>query len=313
MNRPQVSVIISTYNRAHLLPRAIQSVLSQTFQDFELIVVDDGSTDTTREVVEEFMAHDERIFYLWEKNSGGAARPKNAGIQKSQGECIAILDSDDAWMTQKLEKQIAKLEESKNKKVGAVGCDIIVVDLAYGGDFIYRVPHYRDVLKSMLESDTMGTGSAMVYKKDIFDQLGGFDEGLRSGQDREMRIRIAERYDFDFVREPLVRYYVEHDNISTALDIEKREKDWEYLFEKYRKYYQNDPRLWSRKLRYDGTRYILLGDAKKARREFLESLGKNPFNGKSILYLLVSFMGPRFYLRLTRLKLRIRQIVRLAQ
>ena len=91
---PKVSIIIPTYNRANLLPRAINSVLNQTFKDFELIIVDDGSTDNTRKVVKEFEEKDSRIKYIWQENFGGPAKPTNTGLKISKGKYIAFLDSD---------------------------------------------------------------------------------------------------------------------------------------------------------------------------------------------------------------------------
>ena len=107
-----VSVIIPTYNRAKLLKRAIESVLNQTFQDFELIVVDDGSTDDTKEIVKSF--NNQKIIYIYQENFGGAALPKNVGIKMAQGKYIAILDSDDEWLPEKLQKQVTLFERSKN-------------------------------------------------------------------------------------------------------------------------------------------------------------------------------------------------------
>ena len=97
MKNPTVSVIIPTYNRAHLVGRAIKSVLNQTYRDFEIIVVDDGSTDNTKDIIKEFQKKDKRIKYIpYEKNKGGSAA-RNTGIKAAKGEYIAFLDSDDEW------------------------------------------------------------------------------------------------------------------------------------------------------------------------------------------------------------------------
>lgn len=107
-NNPKVSVIIPTYNRAHLIGRAIKSVLNQTYKDFEIIIVDDGSTDKTEEVVKDFK--DERVRYIRrEKNKGGSAA-RNTGIKAARGEYIAFQDSDDEWLPEKLEKQMKAFE-----------------------------------------------------------------------------------------------------------------------------------------------------------------------------------------------------------
>lgn len=298
-----VSVIIPTYNRASLLPRAIESVLGQTFQEFELLVVDDGSTDNTEKVMEAYSKKDARVRYIKQSNSGGPARPKNTGIQRAKGEFIAILDSDDEWMPEKLEFQIKVFSQSNNPKLSVVGCDFLVTENANKKESRYRVPRYGNTLRALLMRDYMGPGSCMLYKRELFDAIGLFDERLRSGQDREMRIRIAESYDIEFSDAYLVRYYVGHDNISTALNLELREKDWEYIFKKYKQYYIQDHKLWSEKLRYDGTRYVLLGKLQKGQRRFLESLAKYPFNVKSFASLFISLFGKKAYEAVSKYKM----------
>jgi glycosyltransferase involved in cell wall biosynthesis len=115
--KPTVSVIIPTYNRAHLIGRAIQSVLKQTYQDFEVIVVDDGSIDNTEEVVKKIQEN--RVYYYkHDKNKGGSAA-RNTGISLAKGEYIAFQDSDDEWLPEKLEKQIGVFN-NQTKNVGVV-------------------------------------------------------------------------------------------------------------------------------------------------------------------------------------------------
>lgn len=248
-----------------------------------MIVVDDGSTDDTKKIAESF----DKVKYIYQDNSGGAARPKNAGIKLAQGEYIAILDDDDEWLPEKLEKQVAYLD--KNKDIDVVGCNYLI-----DGKKEYQIPKYKDVLKRILVTDDMGPGSIMMYRKKVFDELELFDENLKSGQDKEMRIKLASQgYKFGFVREPLVIYHTNHKNISVSLDINEREKDWNYLYNKYKKYYTKE--LYKEKLRYDGTRYMLLGYPKKARKCFLRAK-------KYCLYFL-SLFGVNFYQFLTKIKL----------
>src|SRR4030065_2324353 len=97
----QVSVIIPTYNRANFLKKAIKSVLHQTFKDFELIVVDDGSSDNTKEIVSRFIKDGAKIKYIYQKNSGGTSNPRNVGIAHASGYYLAFLDSDDQWLPEK--------------------------------------------------------------------------------------------------------------------------------------------------------------------------------------------------------------------
>lgn len=297
----KVSVIIPTYNREKFLKRAIESVLDQTFQDFELIVIDDGSNDNTKKIVQKFQNQDNRIKYLWQENSEGAARPKNTGIKMAQGKYIAILDDDDEWFPTKLEKQVQFLE--KHPEINIVGCNYLI-----NGKKEYKIPKQKDVFKEILIADNIGPGSIMVYNKEVFNKVGLFDENLKSGQDKEMRIRLAQEYKFGFIQEPLVNYWVGHDNISSAgLDISEREKDWQYIFNKYRQYYEKDNKLYSEKLRYDGTRYMLLGSLAKARKSFIFSIKKNPLNIKSFLYLFLSLFGTSCYNKFAKIKLWIKK------
>ena len=112
----KVSVIIPTYNREGILGRSIESVLNQTYTEFELIIVDDGSTDNTRQLVENI--HDDRISYYYVKNNSGAAAARNYGIERAEGEYIAFQDSDDYWHSDKLEKQMKVMES--NPDIGFV-------------------------------------------------------------------------------------------------------------------------------------------------------------------------------------------------
>lgn len=302
-----ISIIIPTYNRAKLLPRAIESVLKQTFQDFELLVVDDGSTDNTKEVVIKYARNDTRVIYIKQENSGGASRPKNTGIKKARGEYIAILDSDDEWMSDKLEFQLHHFKQSKNLKLGLVGCDMTVVDVETKEENHYRVPRYTNHLRQLLLRDYMGPGSCMLYRTVVLKEVGFFDEHLKRGQDRDMRIRIAERFDIEFVDNYLVRYYIGHGSISKDVDEKALEEEWDYLFRKYQKYYMEDKKLWSEQLRYEGTRFILSGKIIQSRKRFFASLSKNPFNIKAIVSLFVSFFGKGAYARIAKYKMKLKK------
>ena len=167
----------------------------------------------------------------------------------------------------------------------------------------YKIPKYKDLFKSVLIRDYMGPGSCILYKKGVFDTVGLFDTNLRSSQDREMRIRLSKVYSFNFVNEVLVKYYIGNNNIASALNLEQREKDWDYIFDKYKEYYDKNSSMYSSKLRYDGTQYMLFGKAKKARGKFIRSIRKNPFNIVSILYFFLSLFGFRYYGKIARFKM----------
>jgi len=129
MKNKSVSIIIPTYNGEKYIKRAILSVLNQTFQDFEIIVVDDFSCDNTVKIVRELQIKNPRIKLIClEKNSGGPALPKNKGFEISSGEFIAYLDQDDEWLENKLEEQIKFFNNSKDKKLGLVSCGASLIN-----------------------------------------------------------------------------------------------------------------------------------------------------------------------------------------
>jgi len=308
MNYPKVSVIIPTYNRADLLSRAIESVLNQTFKCFELIIVDDASTDNTKEVVEEIQKRDQRIRYIrLDKNSGAPAHPRNVGIQNAKGEYIAFLDHDDEWLPEKLKKQIELFENSKKKNLGFVGCNALIVDEQDGKKYEYRLPRVENVFRRLLESNFVWSASSVIVKKSVINDIGLFDERLKNADDWDMWIRIAQKYNFDFVPEVLFKYYLHENNTTKLTPLNFKEKDLKIIFEKYRSYYYRDAKIYSNKLRYDGSRYILAGDLEKGRECFIKSIKLNPLNFKSYLYLLISLFGLGFYHDLSRLKMRLRK------
>lgn len=216
MDRNQmVSVIIPTYNRANSVEMSIQSVLDQTWQNFEIIVVDDGSTDNTRQVVEHFS--DDRIRYICMEKNGGASRARNEGIRQTKCEFIAFLDSDDEWLPQKLEKQMQVMLQA-SEKVGLVYCRMR--GCRKDGSFIYcpelsqkKEQLEGNLLGNLVESNVIGT-PAMLIRKKCLDQTGGFDEGLRCLEDWELVLRIAEKWEIGFVDETLVEVHFSDGSVS---------------------------------------------------------------------------------------------------
>ena len=215
--KPTVSVIIPTYNRAHLISRAIKSVLNQTYQDFEVIVVDDGSTDNTEEVIKEFQKKDERIKYVrHEKNKGGSAA-RNTGIKAAKGKYIAFLDSDDEWLPEKLEKQM-KVFENAPAKVGVVYTDMwrtMRNKRKYYFSSPMITPEDGIIYKQALDYKVMNIGiQTAVIKREVFEKVGMFDEKFPRFIDLEFFIRISKHYYFYHLGEPLVNYFDADKGIS---------------------------------------------------------------------------------------------------
>lgn len=217
---PAVSVILPTYNRRHCLPRAVESVLRQTFDDLELIVVDDCSKDDTLAWLDSL--DDPRLRVLrHEVNKGGAAA-RNTGIAAARAPVIAFQDSDDEWLVTMLDRQLARMAE-RGEDHGASYCGKIV----YGRDDRFNFGARRagympaanrkvvegDILDEVLRHAIVST-QTLVVRKDVLDAVGGFDETLRVGLDWELTVRIARHTKFAFVEEPLVMTFLMPDSIT---------------------------------------------------------------------------------------------------
>jgi glycosyltransferase involved in cell wall biosynthesis len=307
MQTPKVSIIIPTSNRAQLLIRAIKSVLNQTFQDFELIIVDDGSTDNTKEIVEQYQKNDSRIKYIWQENSGSPPMPKNIGIKHSQGKYIAFLDSDDEWLFEKLEKQLKLFKQGSNK-LGLVGCDAIIVNEKTTKQWIYHTPKYstKDNFVRLLDGNFVCSTSSTMIKKSVLDDVGDFDENFLFPEDWDLWIRISQKYRIDFVYEPLFKYYFHQRNVSLTSEVHRKIQDYEYLCKKHSKYYLKYPKYLSKKLRFMGSLYCCDKNVTKGREKFSESIKANPMNIKSYLYFILSLFGANFYNKLFSLAVRLR-------
>lgn len=200
-----VSIILSTYNRAALLPRSIASVLGQTYGDFELIVVDDGSQDDSARVVARFA--DERIRYVRLAKNGGLPAARNAGLAQARGAYIAFQDSDDEWLSEKLERQRRELET--HPEAAVVYGDMFRV-CADGRVLYLRSPTI--VRGRLINPQTRYWQSYMLalqpalIRRACFDRFR-FDEGLGTFDDLDFYLRIAQHYEFLHRQEPLVKYY----------------------------------------------------------------------------------------------------------
>jgi glycosyltransferase involved in cell wall biosynthesis len=296
---PKVSAIIPTYNRADLLPRAIESVLGQTLRDLELIVVDDGSTDNTREIVERFAQRDNRIIYLWRQNSGGPAAPRNSGIERATGKYVAFLDHDDEWMPSKLEEQV-RLFEASPPEIGFVACDYLII-IGTGGNSIskYRLPAPEggSLFRTLLENDFIRTATVVMVRKDVFENVGGFDVSLPCGEDTEMWLRIAERYQFASVTNFLAKHY--HHRMNTTLRTPRiaLAESMEAILRTHRSMCERYPGAYSLRLGQVAASYCAAGELKKGRGYYLQSIRFNASNLKSWLSLITSYVFGRIPFR----------------
>ena len=201
---PLVTVIIPTFNRADMLKSAIDSVRRQNFSDWELIVVDDGSTDHTREVVAQFQ---DSIRYIYQKNQGPAAA-RNTGIRHARGRFIAFLDSDDQWLENKLAEQIKVLSAQPEMKIchtdeiwirNGVRVNQKKIHQKYGGWI------YQRCLPLCIISP-----SAVVIHRDVFEKVGLFDETMTVCEDYDLWLRVCHQFPVAFIEKPLIVKYGGH-------------------------------------------------------------------------------------------------------
>ena len=299
---PTVSVIIPTYNRAHLVGRAIQSVLNQTYQDFEVIVVDDGSTDNTEEIIKEFQKKDERIKYIkHEKNKGGSAA-RNTGIKAARGAYIAFLDSDDEWLPEKLKKQM-KFFKNASPEIGVVYTGFIYKDELGGGTSKQHIPKKRGwIFEDILAGNCVGTTSTVIVKRKCFEKAGLFDENLPSCQDWDMWIRLAKECQFDFIEDVLVKYYTHKTRIST--DLEATIKGRAIILNKFYTEFVSRRKTYSQYRFTMGNLYCHARNIKKGQEEFLKAIRLYPFDLKYFVYLSSALFTPDIYMKLARIKRR---------
>ncbi len=209
MGCPLVSVVITCYNYGPYLRSCLESVLSQTYDYYEIVVVDDGSTDCTEEIMSGYLAHP-RITFIRQENRGQAVA-KNVGISQARGDFVAFLDADDLWCAEKLGKQILCFDK---REVGVVYCRSKFMDES-GGELDYEVtgPYLqprRGMVTRWLFYDNFVPFSSSVVRKECFDKLGAFDETLKMGIDWDLWLRISTAYQFDYVDERLIYYRVGH-------------------------------------------------------------------------------------------------------
>lgn len=217
--KPAVTVMICTYNRAELLPRAIQSVLDQNFSDWELLILDDASTDNTKEVVQVYL-HDQRIRYIRHDKNIGLGQNRKAGVAESNGTYIAILDSDDEWTDKsKLRSEVECLE--KDPHLGVIGTFGTVVDEK--GTTLRQLKYHvddQDIRNHILAYDQF-LHSSVVFRKEAIEKTAGYDASLAPAEDYDLILRIGLSYTFANVPKSMVKYLVHAGNSSSN---ERRKK-----------------------------------------------------------------------------------------
>lgn len=287
---PCVSIVIPTYNRAHLIKKSLKSVLNQTYQNFEIIVVDDGSTDNTQEILESF--NENRIKYIKHKQNKGTAAARNTGIKHSKCDFIAFQDSDDEWFPEKLEKEMKAFENS-TIKVGVVYTGLWYVK----NNSKKYVPYPQITKKEGNIHDELLTGNFVsglsVIRKICFEKLGLFNESLPSLEDWELYIRISKYFCFKFIDEPLAAAYCSSD--SASINYSNLTKSSELILEKHFEYFNKNKKILAANYANIGLWAFLDGEKKKSRKYLIKSIRYNPLKLRYLSAFILSFFDKIAY------------------
>lgn len=298
---PYVSIVIPTFNRARLLRRAIQSVLNQTYSNFEIIVVDDCSSDNTEDAVRSI--RDERILYIRHEKNKGAFEARNTGIKAAKGKYIAFQDSDDVWLPEKLDKQM-KVFDSASRDIGVVYTSFWLI---HNSSRTMHPPSdirqtEGNIHEALLEANFVGTPTAVV-RKECFEEAGLF-ENLPRLQEWSLWLKISKRYCFKHINEPLVNAYQQPDSISRNTDayVLARKR----ILEKYFEEISKKPKILKRHYFEIGTLQCLDGEVKEGRNCFFKAIRISPLDAKLLLSTLASIISISVYSKVVAIYLRIK-------
>lgn len=296
---PRVSVIVPVYNGARTLREALQSVLGQTYDRYEIIAVNDGSSDDSMEVLESFGP---KIRVVSLDRNGGQSAARNLGASMARGEYLAFLDQDDAWYAHKLERQVAILDG--NPELGLSYTDVDEMDSegkyrVLGVHAAYAMGHPKSSLVHILIGDLFILPSTVVCRKRWFDAVGGFDGSLSGYEDDDLWIRMWRVCRFHYFPEALTRWRIHPQSSS---ETPRMERSREIFLDKLMRTYGDDPFMRGVVLRrtYNvyrtrGTQLLRRGEARRARRHYWSALRSRPWDGMVLARLSCTFLpAPAF-------------------
>lgn len=290
----KISVIVTTFNRARLLEQAVTSVVCQTFRDFEILILDNNSTDETESIVRRF--GDRRLNYIRHAPLN-ISQARNLGLGKATGEFVAFLDDDDLWLPNKIESQLEVFERGPENLALVYG-GLIRIDDA-GNELSCHAPVLRGmILRDLLKQkdDFTGAASNPMLRKSTVVLLGGYNEQVTTGEDWELYLRLAEKYPIDFTSEPVVKIRCHPgprlgDKLKEAAELEIM------IVEKYKHLFDEDPKLKSFYFQKIGGKFIRVNQSRLGRRYLREAIKTQPVNISVYIQYLFSFLGDGLYRR----------------
>ena len=289
---PQVSAIITTFNRANFLEKAIKSVLGQTYSDFELLILDNSSIDDTQNVVKSFI--DDRIRYIRHQPLN-IAQARNLGVKEAKGEYVAFLDDDDEWLPNKLKAQLEVFKEGDESLGLVYGGFIWMAET--GEDIKKHIPKLRGaILPDLLTQRDAFTGSASnpMLRKSAVEGLGGYNEEVLTGEDWELYLRLSEEYQVDFTEEPVVK--IRHHSGARLGDKLKSAAELELMvMDRYREIFEKNQKLKSFYFQKIGGKFYRSGEVKKGKDYIARAIKIYPANFSAYGQYILSFFGQIFY------------------
>lgn len=298
---PKVSVVIPTCNRPELLKRAIRSVLAQTYQDFEIIVVDDGMKERAKDAALGFA--DPRIRYIQNDVSLGGGGTRNRGIDEAKGEYVAFLDDDDEWLPEKLEKQVAALDSSSDD-VCAAFTGVSLYDEATGEkkfDFRPGISGPADIFDRTIYRCFIWTSALMVRTETLRKER--FDPSFTKNQEWDLQLRLARIGKFFGINETLARLNLlgDDEHMGGRGNIANIAKGYESLLRKHAKEFARAPKAFARQSFILGGLYREMGRFEEMRAKFGDAWRARPAMPAYARHYVLSLLGERVYMVLFRL------------
>jgi glycosyltransferase involved in cell wall biosynthesis len=288
-----VSVLMGSYNHQRYISEAIESVLNQTFRDFELVIVDDCSTDNSRSIIEHYQAKDERVRVFFHEKNMGIAATVNDSLKQVRGEFVCFIGSDDVWFPFKLERQMALIKTHKDKILWSDGEIIDGDGVSTGATFIgmhsaLDKKKSGNLFKDILWDNYIFGQSLLIKKEFIGDTL--FDTNLRFLNDYRFIADLACKHDFLFIREPLAKYRV-HGGNTILKDRTRWLKDRLLLNNYFLQRYSGElSRNWKGILYMKiGSTFADLGRPDLAKQFYLNAISIDPFSKETFLYLILAW------------------------
>lgn len=292
---PLVSVVIPTHNRPKLLERAVGSILDQTYDNLELLVVDDAS-DERAELESTFDFDSISAFeYIYLEENRGGAGARNVGLDAATGEYIAFLDDDDEWLPDKIERQVG-LFETTSDDVGLVYTAVLQRDEMKDIEEVHFNPVPDEHLRDLMLKQYIGTMSSVMIRSAVLEQVDRLNEEFPCWHDWEFYFRVSREFDFDTVNKPLVRQYTDtHEQISDDFEAKRQVSD--LLFEKT---FGDNPKEYGITREVRGSQYFSLShSAHRSGRSFraltflFRAIMMRPFMTKYYKYLMLYSGGER--------------------